>query len=68
MAKDMLHAITDAETEIEARMRLRYGESGEIRTVVAAETIADELTRLRAEVKTLRYLFAAAQGQQAFRS
>lgn len=66
MRHDVLHAIDDAETEIKARMAQRKGATADARTVAAAETIADELTRLRAELKTLRYLLAAAQDSVHF--
>ncbi len=47
-----------AEKEIEARVTARKTAPIDTRKLVAAESIADEITRLRAEVKTLRYLFA----------
>ena len=59
MARDPLQAITDAETEIAARMELRRSApADEKRKVLAVEQVADELTRIRAELKTLRGLFA----------
>lgn len=58
MATDPMHAITDAEKTIETRKRERLPISLDHRGFLAAEAIADELTRLVAEVKTLRYLFA----------
>jgi hypothetical protein len=59
MAKDVLHAISDAEQIIEQRKRERAATSLDFRAPLAAEQIADELTRLVAEVKTVRYLLAA---------
>ena len=59
MARDPLQAITDAETKIAARMELRgSAPADEKRKVLAVEQVADELTRIRAELKTLRGLFA----------
>lgn len=58
MAHDPLQAISDAEIEIAARMELRKKSSEDKRKVAAVEQVADELTRIRAEMKTLRNLFA----------
>lgn len=58
---DMLHAITDAEETIEIRKQTRVSTSLDHRGFLAAEAIADELTRLVAEVRTLRYLYAGTQ-------
>ncbi len=58
MAKDALHAVTDAELQIESRAKARDGNGLEFRGPFALEAISDDLTRLVAEVRTLRYLFA----------
>ena len=58
MTQDMMHAITDAERTIAARKTGRDGTQVEFRQAQALELIADEMTRLTAEVRTLRYLFA----------
>lgn len=50
--------IAEAEREIAARKRLREGSQIEFRNVAALEMIADDLTRLHAEARMLRYLFA----------
>lgn len=58
MAKeDLLHAIKDAEQVIETRRKTIHPDP-EQRQTQALQIIGDELTRLRAEVKTLRYIFA----------
>jgi hypothetical protein len=60
MPADPMHAITDAEKTIEARQKFRdNGAQADHREFLALETIADEMTRLNAEVRTLRYLFAS---------
>ena len=58
---DVLHAITDAEKTIAARKQDRARDALDQRGFLAAEIIADELTRLVAEVRTLRYLYAGTQ-------
>jgi hypothetical protein len=60
MAKDITHAIEDAERIIEQRKKERLTTTGTFRAPLAAEQIADDLTRLVAEVRTLRYLYADA--------
>lgn len=55
---DVLHSITDAERTIASRVADRARNAHDQRGFLAAEIIADELTRLTAEVKTIRYLFA----------
>ena len=61
MSDDLLSAITEAEATIEARKKERAANQLDFRSPLALETIADELTLLRAEVKTLRYFCAKAQ-------
>jgi hypothetical protein len=56
--QDVMHAITDAEKAIEQRKKTRESMQIEHRSFLALETIADELTRLHAEARTIRYLFA----------
>lgn len=55
-----LQAIEDAEKEIESRNRARQSGGIDVpfRTIVAGEQVADELTRIRAELHTIRNLFA----------
>jgi hypothetical protein len=55
--EDLLHAIKDAEQVIEDRKKTVHPDP-EQRQTQALQIIGDELTRLHAEVKTLRYLFA----------
>lgn len=55
---DAMHAITEAEKLIELRKRDRARDAIDQRGMIADEIIADDLTRLVAEVRTLRYLFA----------
>jgi hypothetical protein len=57
---DQYHAITDAEKTIQDRHTKREATQQEFRGPIALELIADELTRLNAEVRTLRYLYASA--------
>jgi hypothetical protein len=58
MVQDATHAITDAEKTIQGRSAAREAMQVEVRSAVAIELIADELTRLHAEARTLRYLLA----------
>jgi hypothetical protein len=58
MIQDATHAITNAEKTIEGRSAAREAMEPEVRSAVAIELIADELTRLHAEARTLRYLLA----------
>jgi hypothetical protein len=58
MAQDAMQAINEAERTISARKVGREAGLVEFRKAQALELIADEMTRLRAEVETLRYLFA----------
>jgi hypothetical protein len=58
MVQDATHAITDAEKTIQSRSAAREAMQLEVRSAVAIELIADELTRLHAEARTLRYLLA----------
>lgn len=55
---DVMHAITDAEKTIEARKKAREHLAIEHRGFLALEAISDDITRLHAEARTLRYLFA----------
>jgi hypothetical protein len=47
-----------AKKEIEQRKKTRDGIQAQFQSAIALETIADELTRLVAEARTIRYLFA----------
>jgi hypothetical protein len=68
MAHDpLLQAITEAEATIQARKPSREASQVQFREPAALELIADELTRLHAEVKTLRYLFATYAARAAGR-
>jgi hypothetical protein len=58
MAQDTMHAITDAEKTIQSRGATREATQQEFRSALALELIADELTRLHAEARTIRYLLA----------
>lgn len=58
MPQDIMQPIKDAEAEIAARTAKRANVSVEIRTAASAEQVADELTRIRGELKVLRGLFA----------
>lgn len=49
---------TQAEKEIERRNEQRKHTQPDFRSSVALEQVADEMLYLRAEVKTLRFLFA----------
>jgi hypothetical protein len=64
MPRDPLQDIADAEKEIEARIAERKKAGPQFRTLVAAEQVADELTRIRAELKTFRSLFAYYSAMQ----
>lgn len=55
---DPMHAIADAERAIEARKKTRDKMAVDHRSFLALEAISDDMTRLHAEVRTLRYLFA----------
>jgi hypothetical protein len=55
---DPMHAITEAEFAIAGRKQARPAAQIESRHVEALELIADEMTRLHAEARTIRYLFA----------
>lgn len=55
---DALHAVNEAESLIRSRAHQREGKQIDFRHAEALEVIADEMTRLSAEVRTLRYLFS----------
>jgi hypothetical protein len=55
--EDLLHAIKDAEQLIEDRKKTVHPDPAQ-RQTQALQIIGDELTRLHAEIKTLRYIFA----------
>lgn len=55
---DPLHPINEAEKLIEKRKMERESLQRDFREAIALETIADDLTRVHAELRTLRYLFA----------
>ena len=67
MTQDTTHAINDAEKTIQGRRAIRDGTSLEFRSPVALEMIADELTRLHAEARTIRYLLATIAAREARR-
>jgi len=50
------HPAADAEGAIQSRASQRDGKQLETRKAEALELIADELTRLRAEARSIRYL------------
>ena len=60
--------LTSLASELDARiadLRTKFGEIGDARlTVMAALTIADELTEMGARIKTLEHELAAAQDVQ----
>jgi hypothetical protein len=55
---DPMNAIGEAELAIAARKKARESMALEHRGALPHELFADEMTRLHAEAKTLRYLFA----------
>jgi hypothetical protein len=52
--KNPLLPITEAEETVDQRRLIRETQRPENRTYLALETIADELTRMRAELSVLR--------------
>jgi hypothetical protein len=58
MTQDVMQAINEAERTISARKIGREERLTEFRKAEALELIADEMTRLHAEISTLRNLFA----------
>jgi len=52
------HQTSDVEWVIQSRASQRDGKQLETRQAEALELIADELTRLRAEARSIRYLLA----------
>lgn len=65
MAYDPLQGIKDAEKEIEKRHRGRSGVQLDFRTPAALELIADDMTRLHAEIKTIRNILASMAASRA---
>ena len=57
--KNPLLPITEAEEAIEQRRQARESQRPEFRTHLALEAIADEMTRIRAEISIMRSLVAA---------
>jgi len=55
---DPMRAIGDAEIAIAKRKSTREATQLEHRGALALEIVADEMTRLHAEIQTLRILFA----------
>ena len=55
---NVLLPITEAEETIDQRKQLRETQRPENRTHLALETIADEMTRMRAELAVLRSVVA----------
>ena len=60
--KNPLLPITEAEEALEQRRQLRETQRPENRTHLALEAIADEMTRMRAEISVLRSLVTALAG------
>jgi hypothetical protein len=58
MANDPLEVIRQAEKEIELRNQGRRAAQLEFRSPAALEILADEMTRIRAEMHTLRNILA----------
>jgi hypothetical protein len=56
--------ITEAEETIDQRRQLRETQRPENRTHLALETIADEMTRMRAELTVLRSLVSGLTGRR----
>lgn len=52
--KNPLLPITEAEEAIDQRRQVREMQRAEVRTHLALEAIADEMTRMRAEISVLR--------------
>ena len=64
---NVLLPITEAEETIDQRKQLRETQRPENRTHLALETIADEMTRMRAELAVLRSVvsgMAAGSGRR----
>jgi hypothetical protein len=59
---NVLLPITEAEETIDQRKQLRETQRPENRTHLALETIADEMTRMRAELSVLRSVVAGMAG------
>lgn len=55
---DISAPIRDAETIIAARKASRESTQADFRSPLALEAIADEVTRLHAEMRVIRYLLA----------
>jgi hypothetical protein len=62
---EMLQVIEDAEKEIVRRHKLRETHQGDQRHFLALELIADDMTRLQAEIRTIRNIFASHAAQMA---
>jgi len=58
MANDPLEPVRQAEAEIATRAHIREKNSPAFRGPLAAELIADDLTRVAAELKVMRGLLA----------
>jgi uncharacterized protein YajQ (UPF0234 family) len=58
MANDPMQVLKNAEAEIERRYKFRQQAQIEFRAPAALEILADEMTRIRAEMHTLRVLLA----------
>ena len=61
--KNALIVITEAEEAIDHRRQQRETQRPENRTHLALEAIADEMTRMRAELSVLRMLATSLSGQ-----
>ena len=59
--------ITEAEETIDQRRQMRETQRPENRTHLALEVIADEMTRMRAELNVLRSVVAGMAGGSARR-
>jgi hypothetical protein len=61
--RNPLHHIDEAKRNLEQRQKQRESFPLEHRGMIAAETIADELTLMRAEIAVIRELLAAFAGR-----
>lgn len=60
---DPLQHVHEAKATIAARAQRRANVGAELRSAAAAETIADELTMIRAEMSAMRELLALVQAK-----
>ena len=57
-ATDPFRVSAEAEAAIKAKHATREATQPEFRSAIAIKSVSDELVRLNAEMKTLRFLFA----------